>query len=515
MTQMTAIKRNKKEYGDWQTPQDFALRVCDFLKENKGVKPSLVIEPTCGKGSFVKGSLIFGADEIIGIEINPEYCSSCREEIQDERVKIVNADFFSFDLNALAKGREPLLVVGNPPWATNSELSRILSDNLPVKANFKGLSGLAAMTGESNFDIAEYMILRTLSALNGWHSTVAMLCKTSVARNVFRELKRTNIDFSLCEVYEFDAGKVFGVNASACLLVVELGGEKNERDVCDVYSLDEPSKCKGSFGFVDGVFYSNTRTASTQIAGRCCFNWRQGVKHDCASVMELKATDGGLVNGLGEKVEIERDCVFPLVKSSMFKNPIINEFKKYVIVTQRHINEDTRHIALDAPKTWSYLATHESLFAKRKSSIYKNAPRFAMFGVGDYSFAPYKVGVSGFYKKPLFCLLSSEDTPVMVDDTSYFLSFSTFNEAYAAMLLLNTQIVQDFLLSATFLDAKRPFTKKVLEQIDFGKILRVVGEEDLNETERLLGLESQFKPDMLLALENAAGRKQTELDLFN
>lgn len=45
-----------------------------------------------------------------------------------------------------------------------------------------------------------------------------------------------------------------------------------------------------------------------------------------------------------------------------------------------------------------------------------------MFGIGDYSFAPYKVALSGFYKKPLFCLLYASK-PVMTDDTAYFWHF--------------------------------------------------------------------------------------------
>ena len=42
-----------------------------------------------------------------------------------------------------------------------------------------------------------------------------------------------------------------------------------------------------------------------------------------------------------------------------------------------------------------------------------------MFGIGDYSFAPYKVDFLVSTKKPLFCLLYASK-PVMTDDTAYF-----------------------------------------------------------------------------------------------
>ena len=91
----------KREYGDYQTPEFFSLAVCRYLKEIRKITPSVVIEPTCGVGSFVKSSLIFDASEIIGIEVNPEYCDICSQTIKDPRVQILNANFFDFDLKSI------------------------------------------------------------------------------------------------------------------------------------------------------------------------------------------------------------------------------------------------------------------------------------------------------------------------------------------------------------------------------------------------------------------------------
>ena len=179
-----------------------------------------------------------------------------------------------------------------------------------------------------------------------------------------------------------------------------------------------------------------------------------------------------------------------LFRSSMFKTPILSDSKKYVIVTQKKIREDTSHIAIDAPKTWNYLNSKKEYFSKRKSSIYKNAPDFSMFGIGDYSYERYKVGVSGFYKKPLFSVLASFDgTPIMTDDTSYFICFPTYDTAYVAMLILNSTRVQQFLSAIAFMDAKRPYTKKVLDRIDFNKILQSIQITDLVDTEKTLELD--------------------------
>lgn len=84
----------KREFGDYQTPVDFAERVCRYLKDFRQIRPSAVVEPTCGVGAFLKSSLSFDADEYYGIDINPEYCDVCRETIKDGRVMIIHSDFF-------------------------------------------------------------------------------------------------------------------------------------------------------------------------------------------------------------------------------------------------------------------------------------------------------------------------------------------------------------------------------------------------------------------------------------
>lgn len=487
----------KREYGDYQTPEYFSERICRYLKEKRKLEPSMIIEPTCGVGSFLKSSLIFEAREIIGIEVNKEYCKACIQDISDPRVRILNYNFFDFNFKPLLKKNESLLIVGNPPWVNNSTLAALDSNNLPVKTNFKGLKGVEAITGASNFDICEYIIWRLIKIFEKTKTTLAMLCKTSVARNLFMEMKRTHMSFKKFDMFEFNANKVFGISASACLLVIELSENDETLDDCQVFDFDYPELKKSSFGFVDGEFYSDTTKRVDDYAGKCCFEWRQGVKHDCSKIMELSLKEGILVNGLKEQVDIEKTYVFPLVKSSMFKKPIVDTFSKYVIVTQKKAREDTSHIERDAPKTWKYLMSNKEYFIKRKSSIYKNAPDFSMFGVGDYSYSYFKVGVSGFYKKPLFSMLVTDGQPVMADDTSYFICFSTYDMAYTAMLILNSERVQKFLISISFLDAKRPFTKKVLERIDFHKILSTIDAQYLSITEEQLGIRKYFKKEML------------------
>ncbi len=56
------------------------------------------------------------------------------------------------------------------------------------------------------------------------------------------------------------------------------------------------------------------------------------------------------------------------------------------------------------------------------------------------------------------------------------------------MLLLNCEKVRDFLYSISFKDAKRPYTKKVLQRLDLKKCADNISINDLIKTEKTLNL---------------------------
>lgn len=495
----------KKEYGDYQTPLNFANAVCEFLFREKGIRPSVVIEPTCGVGNFLISSLIFDAKRYYGVEINPVYCSICRNRIKDERACVRNEDFFSSDI--LELNDDHILVIGNPPWVTSSDLTLLGSDNIPPKKNFKGLNGLDAITGSGNFDICEYIIEKILFSYQDRDATLALLCKISVARNVFEEVQKHNIGCEYFEIFEFDAKKIFSVNSAACLLLIKISPKHSAPRKCDVYRFDNPGKKLTSFGFHNNALCSDLDHMGEDFGGESCFVWRQGVKHDCSKVMELKIDAGKYINGFGERLDLESTYIYPLIKSSMFKNAVIQSSEKSVIVTQKKAGEDTSGISVKSPKLWSYLTSKKPYFDKRKSSIYANAPDFSMFGVGDYSYSNYKVGISGFCKTPFFSLLDGcSSKSIMTDDTSYFISFDSYELAYAAMLYLNTDRVLLFLKKISFVDSKRPFTKKVLSHIDFAKIVRTITFKELESTEKRLGLRKFLTSEMCDHFSNLVHR---------
>lgn len=83
----------------------------------------------------------------------------------------------------------------------------------------------------------------------------------------------------------------------------------------------------------------------------------------------------------------------------------------------------------------------------------------------------------------------------MLDDGCYYLSFDDYDSAYITMLILNSELVREFLNNIAFLDSKRPFSKKVLKRIDFSKCLDLLSFDDLKITEKKLELKNYLSEE--------------------
>ena len=183
--------KEKIELGDFQTPEVLSRKVCKLLRL-LGVSPKSIVEPTCGEGSFLRASVeIFPECTIfLGFDVNPDYAQAARTVAKTE---VRCEDFFVKDWPKTLDGLpEPILIIGNPPWVTNSAVGALNGTNLPIKSNFRRLNGLDAITGKSNFDISEWMLLHLMEWLSGRSAVLAMLCKTSIARKFFNILGARN-----------------------------------------------------------------------------------------------------------------------------------------------------------------------------------------------------------------------------------------------------------------------------------------------------------------------------------
>ena len=434
------------------------------------------------------------AREVYGFDINSQYVETLRETSAQRKghaCRIECRNFFDVAWVAFAgrlKGR--ILVIGNPPWVTNSALGSIGGGNLPKKANFQGHNGLAAKTGKANFDISEWMMIKLTEALSQRPACLAMLCKMSTARKTLRHAWLNRLNIGRCSLHAIDAMKHFGASVDACLLILHT--EVTEvTSAASVYS--DLSFCNkiATLGLVGNELAADIDEYARlrDLDGVTCYRWRSGVKHDASSVMEFTLHGQQYLNGMREICDLESRFMFPLLKSSDIANGRLTP-KRCVLLTQRKPCNDTGIIESIAPKTWQYLLRHSAALDKRKSIIYDKRSRFAVFGVGNYTFSPWKVAISGLYKSCRFEIVGQyRGKPIVMDDTCYFISCASEHEARFACELLNSDICQRFLRSLVFFDAKRPINVDILNRIDLHRIANRLNRQQ--EARECLGMAAE------------------------
>jgi hypothetical protein len=471
---MKLADARKKEYGDFQTPMDLAEAAVRVVADNYGAF-SVVVEPTCGVGNFIEAARRARGDraQYVGYEINEEYCERAAQRFaHSSTVRIEQADFFQVDWKRELRAFSRPLILGNPPWVTNSAMGASGGSNLPPKSNRDRLKGIDAITGKANFDVAEWMILELFDAAPEG-SVVAMVCKAASARKVLKGLWPRNA-VSDAALYATDAKKHFDADVDACLFVgVKSKSDDTTARLFDSFDDTSPGK---KIGVVNNRFVSDVELYREVGAfdGVSPKSWRSGIKHDAAKIMELTRRDDAYINGLGERADVEKEVVFPLLKSSDLANNRSTS-SKWVVLPQRRPGEETASLSRRAPLLWRYLTKHAVALDARKSSIYRKR-RFSIFGVGEYSFATWKVAISSLHKRFNFVVVGPQESkPTMVDDASYFLPCRSEEEATFLAALLDSEPARRFFQSIVFRDAKRTATSEILNRLDLEKIANALG----------------------------------------
>lgn len=109
---ISMVCEDRVSYGDWQTPKALADKVCTNHLDRFG-SPDILIEPTCGLGSFVFSALAHFQDlsEIHALDINQRYIRELKFNLLSNALNapsqkfpdiyIYHADFFDFDFSEI------------------------------------------------------------------------------------------------------------------------------------------------------------------------------------------------------------------------------------------------------------------------------------------------------------------------------------------------------------------------------------------------------------------------------
>ncbi len=142
---------NRREYGDYQTPPKLSDSICLYLK-TAGISPDIVIEPTFGKGSFIISALkhFQKLKRIYGVEIHEPYYWQTKFAILEFFIQnpalnkpdtfLYLDNVFKFNFSEIKRSVKDgdILILGNPPWVTNSRFIDRKADKEPFKGVRKG-----------------------------------------------------------------------------------------------------------------------------------------------------------------------------------------------------------------------------------------------------------------------------------------------------------------------------------------------------------------------------------------
>ena len=401
------------------------------------------------------------------------------------------------------------LVVGNPPWVRWSKLPNLYRERIKSTCLKYDIFSSTPFHGGNELDISAMI---TYTVADKWlkkDGTLAFLITQSVfqapSSEGFRRF-RINSQYNLIPQFVEDLKQLrpfpSAANKTALIIAKKQAHSKivypvpytlwkplpgtstqipvsysKDQVLQQVQKIEMEANPVGGMGSPWSVLPSGHFSRIKKIAGES--HWVQGRKgitvdlNGAYFVKALDVSDNGYIlienrpeagkTDIGPKQQfwVESDMLYPLLKgASDFSSCYINiehELLTFVPnkgITKQYYDESDARLLADLPKTLEYFVTFKKLLEQR--STYKgrmpSAPFYAVYNIGEYTFAPWKVI---WAEQKNFCaavcssrMLDSVGSKTLIPDHKVF--FAAFDEPEPAQYLcglLNTAIVKEFIES--------------------------------------------------------------------
>lgn len=503
-------------FGEYYTPRGIA----DLAVETAGAASSY-LDPGCGSGVFLSACLDrvredcsdcdpaavveHAAESVVGFDTNPvavltskvSYLLALGDALH--AVDQVELPVFCTDALGLARteplsyrGRpfEPTVdaLVGNPPWLTWDRLDEGIKGALRERdVERLGLlphGGAASRLGHSNDDLSVPFVWICLDRYLADDGVASVVLKrdllTGPAGAVFRGLSVGERSLAVERIHDFAPLAPFGgqVGADAALYTLRADadpsfpvettrwhadGEANfeslaamratlSRTTADLAPL-EPEDRRSAWLPTD-----DDRAA----IGECVHEIRHGVKDDAEAVFDIDRD---------HLDDLEHDRVYPYLKSRhIVKYGLFGHDLRLVPVDKAGEGDESALLE-QCPATYEYLDGHREQLADRGSSWLDGGPFYNVFGVGEYTWAPYKLVWCRLGFKPHFAVVSTVEDPtlgeklVVPGDHCMFVGFDEERAAHALCALLNSSVYQRTLRELAG-DGKASLSKSVVSELE-------------------------------------------------
>lgn len=371
-----------------------------------------ICDPTAGQGAFALALFEIAKDR--GVDITPALLSRLKliDSTVSNLVEFMNVAKLNFNVKFPASNLiiadiilDPIadqfdILIGNPPWQNFADLPD------PYKAKIKPIfitEGLVTdkrnlLLGSSRIDLAALALKVTLGRLlaeNGsgyFYTPLSLFCGDD-AHAGFRNYRANGRDFKVAEVYEFSHTKVFkGIGTAYCAAHFQIDRHqefpvtyfKESRAGWEPY-MAMPLLGHGSQWRI--IERENASRNFEPFSLPASQKPRQGI-NTCGANSVFIFTE--------KPSCLPSDLLFPVADKEMWRGNE-NGPTKWILVP--HDKSTSK------PLTWSqiekyeglpeYLLSKRGVLETRKGTLIQSAIQngkwWSLFGVGIYSFAPYKV----------------------------------------------------------------------------------------------------------------------------
>lgn len=469
--------------GDVFTPLrwgEFAIQT--FGLYEKWMNGATVFDPTMGEGNLLEALVRFGLAQgktiaelptarLFGNELNTVYYTHALEKFNTEFGVDMTANFTNEDFLALPHTRYDL-IFGNPPWQNFVDLPESYKEK--IKSHFFKYDLIQrsqhVLLGGSRIDFAALIIQIAIKEFLVENGEAILFMPLSLllndgANQYFRTYSIDDVKFAPEKVFDFNNEPVFvGVST-------RYGLAQFRRDREAVFPIPYYRLKKGRWPeyLAKPLFHATDPLSIIEISDSASLDNmepislhkesspRQGVNTCGAneifffdSYQQVDSKTVAVSNKLQHEILLPRQFVYPLATSPDFKRKSTRPVK-WVLLPY---NKKGKVLGLKQikahPLLYNYLQLHRTALESRKgvmiNGMLSRGHWWALLGVGEYTFFPYKI-IWEAYGKTEFRPKIFEGQWQANQSLQAFIPMRSMSEANRVLLALKDKRIEKYLLS--------------------------------------------------------------------
>lgn len=448
---------------------------------SKWINGATVFDPTMGEGNLLESLITFGlakgfkienlpTDKLFGNELNTSYFNKALEKFKIKYGLDMSHNFTNEDFLKLTPSKYDI-IFGNPPWQNFVDLPDIYKKQ--IKSYFfkfhliKNTQDL--LLGGSRIDMAALIIQIAIKNFLKEHGEAIMFVPLSLflndgANKHFRTYVIGDVKYCVTCIFDFNEEDVFGGIATRYGLCHFIRDKETNFPI--PYFRNEKG-CWIKY-FAKPMFHETDPLSITTKKEERFNNIRlvvlkreskprQGVNTCGAnnvfffdSYREMDEELVTLSNKNTKEIILPRKFVYPLITSEDFKTEKSLP-RKWVFLPYNVNGKPLEWNQIkEYPQLIDYLVKNKEILKARKGVMLKamisRGYWWAMLGVGEYSFFPYKV-VWEAYGKTTFKPKVFEGKWQANQSLQAFIPVRTLSEAQRIQLELSDKEIENYLLS--------------------------------------------------------------------